>query len=257
MLNNSGVFDSKRSPTALAQLLVAKNIQHGTSFGPLSTARNSITSLMVQRVETNSSIQDQKYFFNGDSMFHANKGVVGLKLDGMRNVVCDNVTIDNTKNVTPIYGLFYGDGQCQQPGDTTHIITDDEKAYKSRLGVSNPHNNLYGSLGTDCRAISLASTTRAYFFNVSISGVESLQGRAIGVDAFFETSHIAMSECAIHNIIASKDVPLVDVTTNEHPVQLNDAIGLHVGKGVVKMGIDVEFAGKVEGLTNSHDVKVD
>lgn len=39
------------------------------------------------------------YLCNGDAMFHVNKGIIGYKLDGVKNIYLYNIELENVINI--------------------------------------------------------------------------------------------------------------------------------------------------------------
>ena len=72
-----------------------------------------------------------------------------------------------------------------------------------------------------------------------------------------ESSNISITGTQIYNVKASEDVSLTDVSFSDHPVQLNESTGVHVGNQVKFITLDAEVTGTVEGLTASDSFKVD
>ena len=251
---NRGAYDSHRSIIAVAQFLVAK---FRNDFPPhLNTRRSTITPNDVAVMENGSSFLQFAKIWNGDSMHHTNKGVVAIKCDACEDIYLTNVKIENTQNVTPVFSRFYNDDQYTSDLTSEHEVTPEEYKYKSRL-ASQAGSSLYGGQSQDVRGLSLASSNNVVIENLSISNTHSLKGRAIGIDAFFDTTNVSISNSQVYNVTGSAGVDLGDITCDANPAQLNDAIGVHVGGKTRFVSLDLEINGKVEGLTASDALKVD
>jgi hypothetical protein len=251
---NQGAFDSSRGIIALAQFMVAK---YRDMFPPqLNTQRISILPPLISRFEEGQTFMDRPKIWNGDSMHHTNKGVVAIKCDACEDIYLTNVKVENTQNVTPVYSRFYDDDQYTAELTSEWSVTPDEYKYKSRL-ASQAGSSIYGGQSQDVRGMSLASSNNVIVENVSISNTHSTKGRAIGIDAFFDTTNVSISNSQVYNVTGSAGVDLGDITCDANPIQLNDAIGVHVGGKTRFVSLDLEINGKVEGLTASDALKVD
>ena len=252
--DKAGAIDADRQVILLAQFMVAK---HRLKFPPtLNTQRISITDYAIDLMETGESFLSYQKIWNGDSMHHTNKGVVAIKCDACEDIYLNNVKVENTQNVTPVHSRFYDDDQYTSELTYEGTVRPDEYKYKSRL-ASQAGSSIYGGQSQDVRGMSLASSNNVIVENVSISNTHSLKGRAIGIDAFFDTTNVSITNSQVYNVTGSAGVDLGDITCDANPVQLNDAIGVHVGGKTRFISLDLEINGKVEGLTASDALKVD
>ena len=180
---------------ANAQLLVAQNRER-LSHVP-GIRRLSISSQTLTAVAAGKAFFNRRFLFNGDSMFHANKGVVGLKIDGCDDVYLEDVSIKDTNNSTPRFCLGYLD-LCGGEARYLHSRDESTALYMNRMGRSHPKSSLLGAHATDCRGISLASSTRVQFRNVGVHSVRSNYGCAIGIDVLFDSSKLRLEGVVSH-----------------------------------------------------------
>ena len=105
-----------------------------------------------------------RFVCNADCMFHLNKGIIGIRLDGIENSIIKNLDIKNLYNESPLgsyaCGSYYGPFDGGQPSGLTRE----------------------GYMGTDIRAISIINggQTEIYGSCVMDSCVSSY-GDVIGV----------------------------------------------------------------------------
>ena len=118
-------------------------------------------------------------------------------------------------------------------------------------------SSIPGGQSQDCRGISISSSNNVVLETVNVSNTSSVKGKATAVDVMFESSNISITGTQIYNVKASEGVSLTDVSFSDHPVQLNEATGVHVGNQVKFITLDAEVTGTVEGLTSSDLFKVD
>ena len=251
---NKGAFDIDRSIVGFCQFFVSKHQALIPSF--LDTSRMSIGPLDVALMESGGSWYQSSYRFNGDSMLHNNKGVIGLKLDAIQDCYANNVTINNTKNITPIFGRFYSDHQYDSDFDSTHAVTDEEFQYKSRL-TAELGGSLPGSHSTDCRGISLSSSDSVVLENVRVQNTASERGLATGIDVMFESSNISITGSSqIYQVDASTEATLNEISCKYNPTQLNTGTGIHIANSVKFITLDLEVL-DINGLVASDTFKID
>lgn len=105
-----------------------------------------------------------RFACNTDAMFHLNKGIIGIRLDGIENAVLNNVNIKNLHNESPLGSYACG-------------------AYDGPFDGGQPSGLLReGYMGTDIRGISIINggTTEVYGSCV-IDGCVSSYGDVIGI----------------------------------------------------------------------------
>jgi len=138
-----------------------------------------------------------KFLRNGDSMFHVNKGVIGVRLDGTSGACLRDVTVANTENLGA-RGLQVGalpgeDGGARHDLPAYHPFQGEEEGYA----------------GGDAYGITASGTENLYFEAVSVEGVRSASGNALGLRLFHggNGTHVAPT-CAFAKIFATAKSPL-------------------------------------------------
>lgn len=170
------------------------------------------------------------YQRNGDSMFHVNKGVVGLRIDGSRDVCLHGVSVRNTVN----FGL---------PGVTRALPgepDDETAAYTGSTDGGHPgQGKQYGYLGADARGISLAATATVHVDKTSVDGVQSMVGNARGLDVFNGANEThAGAGCAFSRISTlQQDNRAVAVGEYTMGYKVGQAIGVRVSAGSAHGGM--------------------
>mmetsp|Transcript_13052 Transcript_13052/g.28378 ORF Transcript_13052/g.28378 Transcript_13052/m.28378 type:complete len:561 (-) Transcript_13052:83-1765(-) len=165
-----------------AQLVVAKNIlaTGDACFAPsrLSITRNSISQETISWAEECSKSHSMKYVCGGDSLFHVNKGVFGLRLDGALNSKLRNVRITDIENRGELQHpiCFSADGLATHPKTT-------EIEYR----------------GAAARGLVMSSVNDTLIERVSVKNVNSVFSASTGVEMLFETTKI-LGEVTVENV---------------------------------------------------------
>lgn len=147
-------------------------------------------------VTLRSLVRDHGYTWqrNGDAMFHVNKGIVGVRLDGVRGACLHRVAVRDTVN--------YGSAGLTHalPGE----VNDTEAAYTTGLDGGHPGQaRQYGYLGADARGLSLAATQDVYLVQVTVDGVHANTGNARAIDTFNYANGTRYGQrCAVRNVTA-------------------------------------------------------
>eukprot|EP00121_Abeoforma_whisleri_P004757 Awhi_evm1s4304 len=162
-----------------AQILVGKAALD-FEFKPshMSWTRNSIQPSTLEWVENQETLavmfekttsfgMPGRFVCNGDTMFHVNKGVAAVRIDGIKNMKVENLTIAVVENAGSI-----GTTICNHPmmGYTMHP----KDSYPG---------GIYG--GAHARGVALISSSNVSFKNVKITKVKTAAGPAIGFDLMF------------------------------------------------------------------------
>eukprot|EP00485_Elphidium_margaritaceum_P000739 CAMPEP_0202687368 /NCGR_PEP_ID=MMETSP1385-20130828/3059_1 /ASSEMBLY_ACC=CAM_ASM_000861 /TAXON_ID=933848 /ORGANISM="Elphidium margaritaceum" /LENGTH=688 /DNA_ID=CAMNT_0049342149 /DNA_START=102 /DNA_END=2168 /DNA_ORIENTATION=- len=105
-----------------------------------------------------------RFACNADSMFHLNKGVIGIRLDGIENVVVRNVKVKELSNESPL-----GSSACG--------------SYDGPFDGGQPSGlRREGYMGADVRGISIINGgTTEFYGQCSVESVRSWYGDVIGV----------------------------------------------------------------------------
>jgi hypothetical protein len=208
-----------------AQAIVAKGIKEGVNFSPLSTKRNDIGDEILKLVsgEKTAHTLDISYRYNSDTMNHVNKGVIGLRVDGTRNLTAKDVIIRRTTN----------NGKLGLTNATlpVPISKPDEKSYICKIGNSIPKASLPGYNGSHTRGVVLSACEKCVFENMTILDAESSYGYSYGVDIQFNTRNVNILNTQVAKIkggthISESDLILLEKNPTPDPV----AIGVRIDK---------------------------
>jgi hypothetical protein len=116
-----------------------------------------------------------RYLRNGDTMFHVNKGVVGVRVDGARGVCFDNTQILRTEN------RGAAGNTSPLPGETSLA----EAAYVGGQDGGHPDQGAqYGYMGADTRGLAISGSADIDIFETRVHGVRSAVGYSRGIDIF-------------------------------------------------------------------------
>jgi len=170
------------------------------------------------------------YQRNGDSMFHVNKGVMGLRIDGSRHVCLQRVAVNNTVNLAAA-GLTRA-----LPGEAG----DEAAAYTGSLDGGHPaQGKQYGYLGADARGLSLAATATVHFDSVTVDGVTSLVGNARGLDIFNSANNTHAGRGCAFSRIATLEQNQHDIAVGAYTMgyKVGQAIGVRVSSSAAHGGM--------------------
>jgi len=245
-INSNGTY--KGNAVSNAQLVITKAIEANEFFFNGECAadtpcvkRNSITDRTVQWAESEAvagaaqtlSEAGINYLFNGDSMFHVNKGLVTCKLDAIEGLYVDGCVISNCHNKTD---------EWPRSSDTLtdwgppNSISDEQKQnytlYSNGLGKSHLKSTYNGSTGHDIRAWSLSSSRNCLIQNCSTRNVSSNLGQAIGYDVHQDSDNIYLINCSSYNIDGGTSISgtaeLVELSKHRE-MKLPKCIGYRAG----------------------------
>ena len=245
-INEDGTY--KGNAVSNAQLYVAKAITNNENFFQGKSAdktpcvkRNSISDRTVNWAEGNdTTLRDvsggdgiANYLFNGDSMFHVNKGLVTCKLDAIEGLYVENCVISNCWNQTDEWPR----GKNNLSGGWDPSALSDEKGhnyslYSNGLGKSHPSATYNGSGAHNIRAWSLSSSRNCFIKNCATRNVKSNLGKAIGYDIHQDSDNIYLINCSSYNIDGGVDIistdKLVELSENR-TMKLPKCIGYRAG----------------------------
>jgi hypothetical protein len=118
-----------------------------------------------------------------DPMFHAVKGLYGLRLSGIEGAIVSNVKIENMKEISDI-----GTDMCG-----SFVVFSQQQPY------------MYGYSGNNVHSISVLHSN-VLFNNININGIESTTGNATGISVYPRSDVIFEgNENKISNIIAGSN----------------------------------------------------
>ena len=252
-LNKEGIYIG--NVVSNAQLLITRAIiNNDILFGMRANVchcvkRNSISTRTLNWAESGRSLLTEKvnYVFNGDSMFHVNKGLISFKLDAIDGLIAENCISSITKNVTEKYA------ECLE-SLTCWIIPEENKQqyklYANSLALSTEGATYRGCNVHSVRAWSLASSKNCYLINCTSRNIESYLGRALAYDIHQDSDNIYLLNCSVYNVLggSKSDVfKFIDRRMMEKP----KSIGFRVGSKPNSITLDnCVVDGKNESIYN-------
>ncbi len=170
------------------------------------------------------------YRRNGDSMFHVNKGVVGIRLDAGHDICVRDTVVAVTTNT----GL---------PGHFLPLAGEDPSHPVFYDGIHDVHGHpgqapQQGYMGADCRGISVAASVGVVFKNVTVDGVRSRWGQACAADMFNGAEKCHLVGGTLHDV-TSMDRMLHMTTPTNRP---GHSVGVRVTQStshVMHHGVDI------------------
>ena len=210
----------------------------GTLHGPLPVVRWARGELTLRQL-----VEDHgyRYWRNGDTMLHVNKGVTAVRVDGARDVCFDRVTVSDVCN-TGRPGIVH-----RLPGEAS----DEAAAYVSAEDGGHPlQGRQYGYvvvvvvaaaavadthryMGGDARGFSVAGSVGVHVRQLRVEGVHSYRGFARGIDVFNYATGVHVGPlCSVDNV-TSQIVDSDDILTGNFATgpKVGAAIGVHCSGG--------------------------
>lgn len=110
----------------------------------------------------------------GDTMFHVNKGAIGIRLEFVSNVKVSNVQVRDVRNTA----------------DAGHWLCGEQYRIPKTMELVKPQQILLngGDHGADVKGVALAKVDGVWLNNVSVSALHSLEGSATGVGLVGDTN---------------------------------------------------------------------
>ncbi len=171
------------NPVANAQAFVAKAAANGEFDGShLSIGRTNLNDIL-QWVQGGQTIgeADIGYLCNGDSMFHVNKGAIGFRMDGARNVQLTNTSVEGLINLGAAGSTICGDYSA---------------------GLSHPAATLPGYGGSAVRAYTFAGTQHARVNRATAQDLRAHAGPVIGFDVLTDSNDIQLRTTSVRRVTA-------------------------------------------------------
>lgn len=169
-----------------AQMFLGKYAANMSHKGTLS-----VDQACVQWAEGDIDMQalmkDRQFICNGDSMFHTNKGVLGLKIDGINRFGIRNMIVRDTGN-----SGIWGSTACGE-----YVISHPQSG--SQQGFS----------GRDTRGIGISSCHNGYIHDTIIRDVCSMYGHCYGVHFMNETSQVELKNIVVADIRAGCETTMM------------------------------------------------
>jgi len=165
---------------------------------------------------------DYSIIRNGDTMFHVNKGAMGIRIDGATNVCLDEVSIENVTN-TADTGFM-----TALPGEVApiHYVGPEDGGHPAQGPLQR------GFMGADSRGLSIAATNNTTVRNVVVKNVFARLGVSRGLQVFNKAGLLRFG----HNVSIEDTRAVIDETltaTEEYVTGAKSsvAIGVHVSGG--------------------------
>jgi hypothetical protein len=190
-----------------AQLLVTKYKDMITN---LSVSRLSITEELVNSIE-NDEVLNLTYLLNGDSMFHVNKGLIGIKFDNVVKGYISDTTINNINNEGELGSNING-------------------LYER----SHPQQIFKGYNGASTRGITMSSSSNIYLSNLNVSNIISKRSLSHGIDILYESSDISLMDIEIDQVKSSYTNNHI-YQYNNNPTHLPESIGIVIDSNVKRL----------------------
>ncbi len=213
--NNDATAVYTGNVLANAQALVAKADLNG-EFPPfLDTTRLNITQEVIDWIENEDTLDvlvpnENTYLCNGDTMFHVNKGVIGFKMDGAKNVEIENTSAQNLEN-----------------------LGEEGSALCGNYVKSHPDATLEGYGGATVRGYTFAGSKNVKVEKSEAINLESLAGTVTGFDVLTDSKNVLIKDSTVDGIGAG-----LSFVANGGPNEEPDAIGVHIGANATNVTLE-------------------
>ena len=232
-MNKDGIYVG--NVVSNAQLLITRAIlNNDVLFGMKADVchclkRNSISERTLNWAESGESLLTQKvnYLFNGDSMFHVNKGLISFKLDAIDGLVAENCVTAITKNITDKYP------ECVESLTCWNIPEENKRNYKlyaNALALSTEGATYRGCNVHSVRAWSLASSKNCYLINCTSRNIESYLGRVLAFDVHQDSDNIYLLDCSAYNVLGGSKITDICILIERAMMEKPKSIGFRVGQ---------------------------
>lgn len=187
--------------------------------------KNNLSSDLIQWTKNKSHInillnKGYKYKCGGDSMFHFNKGAIGMRFDGLKNLEINNSKIDNIRNS----GLLGND------------------LLSGNKGTSHDESLRTGYCGSTVTGINLSFCEKVKTTNSDLLNLNSDNGDCIGINILFSCKDVMLESIRLKHFKAGnkerkgynyygKLVDFTDTLPNKIP-QVICIKGLHQQRNV-------------------------
>jgi len=115
---------------------------------------------------------------NGDGMFHMNKGVIGLRIDGVVDGLVENFCVRDLTNIGKL-------GNDEYSGD---------------YSISHDAQKVPGYRGADCIGVNVSNSKAILFKNGDISCIVSENGIARGIRVMFDSKDIDFVKVSVKDV---------------------------------------------------------
>ena len=154
----------------------------------------------------------------GDAMFHAGKGMVGLKVDFALNVTIENAIITDIENLA----------------DTGSFLCRNGVTFYPDKGTLKPGFEGYG--GADVYGVIITKAYNVLLSNITLDSLYSLKGRAVGVDLIGQETGVALIEPNPEVDASKVRIKNVEVGSNITAGQKGYAVPINTDAHAVNMG---------------------
>ena len=218
-----------------SQLIITKAIKNNDFFFGMEAKnchclkRNSISHRTLNWAESGRSLLNEKinYIFNGDSMFHVNKGLISFKLDAVDGLVAENCVSAITKNVTDKYAECLESLTCW---NIPEEYKQNYKLYANSLSLAMKGATYKGCNVHSVRSWSLASSKNCYLINCTSRNIESFLGRAFAYDIHQDSDNIYLLNCSVYNVIAGSKIDDICLLIERKMMENPKSIGFRIGR---------------------------
>ena len=139
-----------------------------TFYAWATTPGATFTTLLQRSPDVYKRRQERHYIScGGDTMFHVNKGAIGIRVEFVSNVKLSNVKVRDVRNTA----------------DAGHWLCGEQYRIPKTMELVKPQQILLngGDRGADVQGIALAKVDGVWLNNVSVSALQSLEGSTTGV----------------------------------------------------------------------------
>ena len=185
---------------------------------------DNTAALGSKTVETYKNMNDVTIGCNMDEVIHSGKGIVGLRIDSVRNVTIKNIGIYDLHDYTP-----KGMTICGKYNDT--ITNSDGFTYHTRghLTQSDDTPQMVGFSGNMNQAISLSGCTNVLLENINIDDITSATGNVYGI-AIWPATHVTFkgNKNSISNLKSGDEVEKNTFKFNQIPNGASETCGIRL-----------------------------
>jgi hypothetical protein len=119
---------------------------------------------------------------NGDSMFHVNKGVIGLRVDGANTLSLSDCSISNIENVGESGSLLCGAYEQSHPAQNSTLV---------------------GYTGAQTFGVTLSAVNNVSMKNLQITNVSSANSRSVGIMIQSASTNTEVCNPIIGNVVST------------------------------------------------------
>ncbi len=150
---------------------------------------------------TSAPQKTMRFIGNGDSMFHTQKGIFGLRIDGVDGLKLKNVNVCNIKN--------YGEAGSELPGP-----------YVGGTDGGHPdQGSMIGYTGADTYGIATSSVLKKSLNLVKVTGVYSKYGSSYGIMCQHDNDTSEMNKVYVK--LVNTEAPIYKSLPNKLPQAVN------------------------------------